>query len=109
MIEEEHRHEERVHRHKGRALEKERKHEERRRKRWEEYEKCLQRASERSDKHITCEEPTFLQKESHKYTPGFEEAVSERSEDEEEDWTEDEGGYASSDYDFSAEFRQENG
>ncbi len=46
MIEQEHRHEERLHKQKERAIEKERRREERRRHRWEEYEKCLEREAE---------------------------------------------------------------
>ena len=55
MMEEEHRHEERIHRKKERALEREKKQEDRRRKKWEEYEKCIESQAERSDLDIYCE------------------------------------------------------
>lgn len=58
MMEEEHRHEERVHRRKQRALEREKRREDRRRKLWEEYEKCLERRAEGSV-DLECEAPNF--------------------------------------------------
>lgn len=75
MLEEEHRHDEKVHRRKERALEKEKKREDRRRKLWEEFEKCLEHQAERSDLDVSCEEPNFHHSHHHKKT--FRRAVSE--------------------------------
>ena len=62
MMEEEHRHEERLHRQKERELEREKKAEDRRRKQWEEYEKCIERRAEEESYDLSCEEPDFHQK-----------------------------------------------
>ena len=62
MMEEEHRHEERLHRQKERELEREKKTEDRRRKQWEEYEKCIERRAEEESYDLSCEEPDFHQK-----------------------------------------------
>ena len=59
-MEEEHRHEERLHRKKERALDRKKRQEDRRRKKWEEYEKCLEREAEEST-DLFCEEPEFYQ------------------------------------------------
>ncbi len=61
MMEEEHRHEERLHKRKERDLDREKKMEDRRRKQWEEYEKCIeQRADDSQD--VECVEPAFHHK-----------------------------------------------
>lgn len=62
MMEEEHRHEERLHRQKERELEREKKTEDRRRKQWEEYEKCIERRAEEESYDLSCEEPDFHHK-----------------------------------------------
>jgi len=61
MMEEEHRHEERLHRRKERDLDREKKMEDRRRKEWEEYEKCLENEAE-MDEDLECVEPAFHHK-----------------------------------------------
>jgi len=63
MLEEEHRHEERLHRQKERNLEREKKQEDLRRKKWEDYEKCLEHEAEAS-LDLDCEEPEFHRKPS---------------------------------------------
>ena len=60
MMEEEHRHEERLHKKKERALDRKKRQEDRRRKRWEEYEKCLEREAEESAE-LSCQEPNYQQ------------------------------------------------
>ena len=58
MMEEEHRHEERLHRKKERDLDREKRQEDRRRKKWEEYEKCIEHEVEQSE-DLFCQEPEF--------------------------------------------------
>ena len=102
MMEEEHRHEERLHRKKERALDREKKQEDKRRKQWEEYEKCLEREAEESV-DLFCEEPEFHRAprghRRHRRHASVEPVTIEPLEIEDEDdtpWSED--------YDFNAPF-----
>ena len=101
-MEEEHRHEERLHRRKEHALDREKKQEDRRRKKWEEYEKCLEREAEQSEE-LSCEEPDFhrtaKRHRAHKRHASLEPVTIEPL-----DITEEEDTPWSEDYDFSAPF-----